>query len=461
LPNCTIVNRNTLRYLAILILSVLNFFVLIALINTQNSEIEISAQTDEATQHADTDERSELIFAESGSALQDSNESAELEVLFDDEITLTNSQSLPRSITASIKSGDTLSGIFQKYSIPPSILHKILEIETANKFLKTLRPDEKIDFSFEGNHLTEIRFSNNRLNSLVVRNDENGWTATTEVANILIEPVVITAEIQSSLYKAGIENGITDRVVMDIANIFAWDVDFALDIRTGDRFSVLVEKKIHEEQFIGYGKILAAEFINQGKRYSAVHYVDQQGQGNYYTPNGHSLRKAFLRSPIDFYRISSTFQRERFHPVLGVKRPHRGVDYAAPIGTPIKASGDGKIIFIGTQGGYGKTIILQHGRKYTTLYAHLNNFAKNIRTGSKVTQGQVIGFVGKTGVATGPHLHYEFRINDVHHDPLTVSLPMSEPLPANELAIFRNKALPLLAQLESNRLINLSANLNN
>jgi murein DD-endopeptidase MepM/ murein hydrolase activator NlpD len=204
----------------------------------------------------------------------------------------------------------------------------------------------------------------------------------------------------------------------------------------------LGDKKIRD------GRIIAAEFINKGKTHQAILYNSPKGDSNYFTPEGYSMRKAFIRSPVDFRRISSRFQRERWHPVLGKKRPHKGVDYAAASGTPIKAAGDGKISFRGRKGGYGRTIILRHGSNITTLYAHMSSYKRGLSKGSRVKQGQVIGYVGKSGLATGPHLHYEFRVNGSHRNPLTVKLPQADPLPKRYRAEFKQAAQPLLAQLQ-------------
>lgn len=235
---------------------------------------------------------------------------------------------------------------------------------------------------------------------------------------------------------------------MQLASIFGWDIDFALDIRKGDHFSLLYEQQYLDGEKLRDGRILAAEFTNQDRTYQAVLFTDPKGRGLYYAPDGSSMRKAFLRSPVDFRRISSKFQRERYHPVLGKKRPHRGVDYAAKIGTPIKAAGDGKVIFRGTKGGYGRTVIVQHGGNITTLYAHMSGYRRGVTTGTRVQQGQIIGYVGKSGLATGPHLHYEFRLNGAHRNPLTVKLPDAKPIAAEYRELFQIQSKQLLAQLK-------------
>ena len=235
---------------------------------------------------------------------------------------------------------------------------------------------------------------------------------------------------------------------MELANIFGWDIDFALDIREQDQFALIYEEKYLDDALIGEGRILAAQFTNRGEVFNAIRHSD----GSYYSPKGYSMRKAFLRSPVDFFRISSKYNPNRLHPVLKTSRPHRGVDYAAATGTPIKASGDGKVIWRGTKGGYGRTIILQHAGIYTTLYAHMSKYNSKVRKGNRVKQGQIIGYIGSSGLVTGPHLHYEFRSNGVHQDPLKVKFPNVQPLNKTQMEVFKPVANAILAQLESYRL---------
>ncbi|MEG2393296.1 MAG: peptidoglycan DD-metalloendopeptidase family protein, partial [Pseudomonas sp.] len=210
---------------------------------------------------------------------------------------------------------------------------------------------------------------------------------------------------------------------MDMASVFGYDVDFAQDIRQGDEFDVIYEQKVVNGKAVGTGPILSARFTNRGKTYTAVRYTNKQGNSSYYTADGNSMRKAFIRTPVDFARISSKFSMGRKHPILNKIRAHKGVDYAAPRGTPIKAAGDGKVLLAGRRGGYGNTVIIQHGNTYRTLYGHMQGFAKGVKTGGSVKQGQVIGYIGTTGLSTGPHLHYEFQVNGVHVDPLGQKLP--------------------------------------
>jgi murein DD-endopeptidase MepM/ murein hydrolase activator NlpD len=238
-----------------------------------------------------------------------------------------------------------------------------------------------------------------------------------------------------------------DSVTMDMAYMFQWDIDFIQDVRVGDSFTLVYEELWRDGEKLRNGNIVAAEFINQGDVYRAARYRDPSGRSDYYTPDGRSVRKAFLRAPVEFTRISSNFNPSRRHPVLNTIRAHRGVDYAAPTGTPVIASGDGKVIARGIDGGYGNAVVLQHGGNVTTLYGHLSRFGSQ-RIGSRVKQGEVIGYVGRTGLATGPHLHYEYRVGGVHKNPRTVPLPAADPVPADYKSDFEANAAPLWRQLD-------------
>lgn len=261
--------------------------------------------------------------------------------------------------------------------------------------------------------------------------------------------LMASGEIRSSLFAAADAANISDAVAMQIADVFSTDIDFHRDLRKGDRFAVVYETHYHEGLPVRSGRVLAAEFVNQGKTYQAVYFENSDGQGGYYTPDGRNIRKAFLRSPLEFSRISSGFTMARFHPVLKRWRAHKGIDYAAPTGTRVRATGDGVVEFAGMhQGGYGNLVVLRHQTKFTTWYGHLSGFAKGMRKGARVAQGDVIGFVGATGLATGPHLHYEFRISDVHQNPLRVVMPSAPPITPDQKAAFTAAAEPLAQQLQ-------------
>jgi murein DD-endopeptidase MepM/ murein hydrolase activator NlpD len=265
-----------------------------------------------------------------------------------------------------------------------------------------------------------------------------------------------SAEIRSSLFGATDAAGIPDGVATQLADIFGGDIDFHRDLRKGDRFSVAYESITHLGRMVRTGRILAAEFVNDGNTYRAVWFDGGDGRGGYYTADGKSIRKSFLRSPLEFSRITSGFSSARYHPVLKEVRAHRGIDYGAPTGTRVKATGDGTVEFAGRQGGYGNVVILRHQGHYETVYGHLSGFASGLRKGSRIGQGDVIGYVGATGVATGPHLHYEFRVDGAHRNPLTVALPAALPLAANQLAQFRDQTQAVLGRLEAIRGVNLA-----
>jgi murein DD-endopeptidase MepM/ murein hydrolase activator NlpD len=352
-------------------------------------------------------------------------------------------------IAYKIRSGDSMASIFKKHDLSANLLHRIVHSSKTAKQLTRIRPGEMLHMSFDAkNHLVSLRLVHSKIDSLEIHSSDDGFNAKEHSKQVEIRSTHLSGVIENSLYLSAKKAGLSEKLIMQLADIFGWDIDFALEIRSGDHFTVIFEEDYLEGEKLRDGAILAAEFVNQGRTYHAFRYVDDTGRADYYTPKGRSMRKAFLRAPVDFRRISSRFSRERWHPVLGKKRPHRGVDYAAKTGTPIKASGDGKIIYRGTKGGYGKTVIIQHGQTYTTLYAHLSLYNKKAKTGRRVKQGQIIGYVGKTGLATGPHLHYEFRVNGVHRNPLTVKLPAAQPIAKRYRDDFLMKIQPLLAKLE-------------
>jgi murein DD-endopeptidase MepM/ murein hydrolase activator NlpD len=362
-----------------------------------------------------------------------------------------------------VKSGDNLSIIFPKVGLSAKDVYQVMQSGDASKPLLNLKPGQQLRFGLQELDDTQPKLSKLELIYSPIETLQLAWDGEQYSANMLTRDLdtheqILSGEISSSLFEAGLSAGMSDKLIMQLAYVFGWDIDFALDLRKGDHFKVIYEEAYLDGNKYSDGDILAAEFTNQGKTFRAIRYTDKEGQSNFFTPDGDSMRKAFLRTPVDFTRISSKFNPNRKHPIFNTSRPHRGVDYAAPTGTPIKSSGDGKIIFAGTKGGYGKTVIVQHGQQYTTLYAHMSRIKPGMRNGLRVSQGQVIGYVGSTCYATGPHLHYEFRVNGVHKNPLTVSLPHAEPLKAAYLADFKQKASPLLAQLDGVTIPTLAAN---
>lgn len=351
--------------------------------------------------------------------------------------------------TIKVKAGDSLSTIFDRLGLAPQLLHTILSLGDEAETLKRIHPGDIIRLKLaEQSQLVELMYDIDPTRSLRV------WSANDGFQSTLIERPVerrvssASGVITSSLFEAAQQAGMSDTLTMQLAGIFGWDIDFALDLRDGDRFAVVYDDLYVDGERLRHGNILAAEFVNRGRTYQAVRYTDADGRSDYYTPDGKSMRKAFLRTPVEFSRISSRFSTGRYHPVLNKIRAHKGVDYAAPTGTPIKATGDGKVAFVGDKGGYGKVVILQHGSRYSTLYGHMTRFAKGLRNGSRIRQGDVIGYVGSTGLATGPHLHYEFHVDGVHRNPLTVQLPDAAPIAREYKKDFLAKSEALLAQLD-------------
>jgi len=356
--------------------------------------------------------------------------------------------------TLSVRTGDTVAKIFARLNIDPVQLHELLKIGRPIRTLHRLTPGDEMKILIVDGKLNELIYEVNKKKSLHVTREKHGFKVRTLDKSINKRIAHATAVIDSSLFMAAQKAGIPGSLTMELANIFNFDIDFMLDLKKGDSFSIIYEEYYANGEKISYGDILAAEFTNNGTVYRAVRYTDENGNTSYYTPEGHNMRKAFLRTPVDFTRISSGFGL-RMHPILNRMRNHDGVDYAAPSGTPIKAAGDGRIVFIGRKGGYGNTILIRHDSKYSTLYGHIKQFKRGLKKGSWVKQGDVIGFVGMTGLATGPHLHYEFRINGVHRNPLTVKFPESKPITMAELTNFKLNTqgyLTLLDTLDKTRL---------
>ena len=349
--------------------------------------------------------------------------------------------------TVKIKKGESLSVLFSKRKLNKE-LHAIMQLGKGVQELKSIYPGQKLHFHFAQQELIGIELETNVNRRLKISKREDEYLAEEIVRNFETRIQTASSTIENSLFLAGKRAGLSASLIMELANVFGWDIDFALDIRSGDQFSVVYEEKFLDGEKIKDGTIIAAEFVNAGKSFRAARYTDSNGNTDYYSQDGRSMRKPFLRTPVDFARISSHFNLKRKHPILNKIRAHKGVDYAASTGTPIKASGDGKVIYRGTKGGYGRTVIIRHGGTYSTLYAHMHKYAKNTQVGKRVKQGQIIGYVGSSGLSTGPHLHYEFRVNGVHRNPLTVKLPDAKPLPKSEMARFKTATIDQFAQLD-------------
>ena len=354
-----------------------------------------------------------------------------------------------QDVEHTVKSGENLSTIFSALNLSREDLHKIIHANATGKQFADVIPGQDViaTVSAEG-ELEQLTYAKNPFETLIATRQDNGFDVKLFSKKIDHQISSAKAIIHSSLFEDGVKAGLSEKIILKLADIFAWDIDFALNLRDGDELTVVYEKLTVDGEEFDTGDILSVEFVNQGKTYTAVRFADNQGHTGYYTPEGHSLRKAFLQSPMDFAKISSHFNLHRKHPILNTIRAHKGVDYAASIGTPVKTTGDGKIVYRGKKNGYGNVVEIEHGQKYSTLYAHLSGFKSSQKLGSAVKQGDVIGYVGKTGLATGPHLHYEFRIAGQHVNPVTAKLPRSIQMDKAIMAKFKAQTQPLMAQVQ-------------
>lgn len=356
-----------------------------------------------------------------------------------------------------IQRGDTVASILARLDVDdPEAVAYLLQARDVRS-LYQLVPGRTIRaVTTEDGILKSLSYLNTNGHRLQVVRTENGFSATEEVPQTEQWVLQGSGEIESSLFAATDVAGIPDLVAVQLAEIFSSDVDFHRDLRRGDRFSVVYEALAADGEFVGFGRVLAAEFVNQGNLYRAVFFRDDEGRNGYYTPDGRNMRKAFLRSPIEFSRVTSGFSRSRYHPVLKTWRAHKGIDYGAPSGTRVRATADGVVTFVGVKGGYGKTVTVRHPNGYATLYAHLSGFGESLRRGKRVVQGEVVGFVGSTGLATGPHLHYEFHVNGVHQNPMRLAMPPGPPITPERRPAFEEAARPMFARLDMLRNIDLA-----
>ena len=351
--------------------------------------------------------------------------------------------------TDEVRKDDTLGALLERLNVQNADAIAFLrQSPDASALASKLRPGRPIlaKTTADGK-LLELQYQYDWNAALEVKLDGDTYEARQIQLAQDTRTELKSAEIRSSLFAATDDAGIPDAIAMQLVQIFSSDIDFHLDLRQGDRFRVIYETGYSNGEMTTSGQVLAAEFINQGKTYSAVLYRDADGRADYFTPEGKPIHKTFLRSPLEFSRISSGFTLARFHPVLKRWRAHKGVDYAAPIGTRIKATADGTVAFAGQQGGYGNVVMLQHAGGVTTVYGHLSRFAPGLRKGQRISQGDIIGHVGMSGLASGPHLHYEFRIHGQHRDPLKVALPNTSAITVINQQAFKQQAQPLLAQL--------------
>ena len=364
-------------------------------------------------------------------------------------------------IELEIKAGDTLEELFIENNLNIGHLFQIMSSKLAEQYLKYLRPGDTIVINHTNGEINNLTRNLNLNKALFIQKDVENFNSSIIDRDIQIRKKFGYGYIKTSLFESAIENGLTEKLIMNLTDILAWDIDFVYDIRINDDFYVLFEEIWQDDKYVTDGNIIALEFNNNGRKFQAIRYTNENGVPNYFTPDGNNMSKAFIRAPLDFTRVSSNFNPNRKHPILNTIRAHRGVDYAAPKGTKIKASGDGKIIFRGIKSGYGNVIILQHGDNITTLYAHMSGFNSAFKLGDRVRQNQVIGYVGSSGLATAPHLHYEYRVNGVHKNPRTVRLPQAQPIKkeyVNDFLIQSKSIMSELLQFKESRFLPTVAN---
>ena len=328
-----------------------------------------------------------------------------------------------------VEDGENLSIIFEDFEVPLNTAYKIFRLDTQN-LLSNIKPGDKMRFNFMGGNLSSIEIMKDQINSLLI-SISNNISIKKVQKNVELITSFKSGVIESSFYQSAIDSDIPDSVIMDFAYIFGWDVDFVFDIREGDSFHVIYDTPYSEGEKVKNGDIVIAKFINNGNTYYANRFFSNNKKKEYFDADGNNMQKAFLRAPLDFAYISSHFNPNRMHPILHTIRAHNGVDYAAKRGSPVRTTGDGNISFVGRKNGCGNEIVIKHSNEYTTRYCHLERFEKNIKKGKKVSQGDTIGFVGSTGLATGPHLHYEFKVGNKHTNPIKVKLPSAEPVADN------------------------------
>lgn len=355
-----------------------------------------------------------------------------------------------------IQRGDTLAGLLTRLRVEDQDAFRFLRSAPDARPLRQMLPGRVLRArTSEDGRLLDLRYSNGGT-LLTVKSEGSGYRVTEQAVQLERRVLMKSGDIKSSLFGATDAAQLSDGVANQLAEIFSTDIDFHRDLRRGDRFMVVYELFFDAGEPVKSGRLLAAEFVNQGKTYQAIWFQHPDGQGGYYTLDGKNIKKTFLRSPLEFSRITSGFTTARFHPILQRWKAHTGVDYAAATGTGVKATADGVVEFAGRQGGYGNVVVLRHQKKYTTLYAHLSGFGRNARPGARISQGEVIGYVGSSGLATGPHLHYEFHINDVYQDPLRAAMPEALPITPEYRAAFEATTRPMWQRIGLLRSTNLA-----
>lgn len=348
-----------------------------------------------------------------------------------------------------VRRDDTLQSLLSRMNIRNRDAYDFVRSNSvASQIARSLIPGRQIEAETDADgNLINLEYQLAADQYISIKKSADSYEAEQIQRQLEVRPILKSAKITSSLFGATDAANIPDSIAIQLADIFESEINFHTDLRNGDQFNVIYEGSYHQGALLKTGEVLAAEFVNNGKTYRAIGFKDNDGKMQYFTPEGKSLHKSFLRSPLEFTRVSSGFSLARYHPVLQRVRAHKGVDMAAPTGTRVKASGDATVSFVGRKGGYGNVIVLKHQQGISTVYGHLSRFAPGLRVGKKVSQGEIIGFVGMTGVATGPHLHYEFLLNGQHRDPMKVALPKANPIDSSKRAEFELVSQQLSAQL--------------
>lgn len=370
-----------------------------------------------------------------------------------DEAGEASEQSFWQELT--VESGDSLSALFSKVGLSATDLHRVVNSSDDAKVLNRLFPGYQLSFYIpEPGQLQQLQVLTSPLEGYVFTRQDNLFEVEPIRRDADVVQVLKQGHIADSLFMAAQQADIPAGVIMNMADIFGGVIDFMLDPRNGDEFSILYEEQYLDGEYVGHGPIIGAQFINRGREHVAIRYENEQGESGFFNPEGESMRKAFLRNPLDVFRISSGFNPNRRHPILNTIRAHRGTDYAAPTGTPVRATADGTVTWAARNGSFGNLVVIEHDSRFETKYAHLNAYADSIKKGSRVRQGQIIGYVGATGSATGPHLHYEFLVDGVHKDPQTIvnQLPQAISLDETEMPRFLEQARDVMERFAGARL---------
>jgi murein DD-endopeptidase MepM/ murein hydrolase activator NlpD len=346
----------------------------------------------------------------------------------------------------------TLGSVLREMDISPQVIHQVVEAAKPINDLGRIKPGTRFSLFYanpkdDGSEVTGIKFRFSPMEMLEVHKIGDQWKAQKITEVVETRVMTFSGIVKSSLWESAAEAKMDPNLIADLAEVFAWQMDFSREVQQDDRWRLSVEQKMVKGQPVGWGSILAAEYENATQKFVGILYRVSENQSGYYSPDGQNLRRMFLKSPIRYGRISSRFSTKRFHPILQYNRPHLGVDFAAPIGTPIRAVGDGIVAEEGVRGGAGKMIRIRHNSEYATAYKHLSGFAKGVHSGGRVQQGQIIGYVGNTGLSTGPHLHFEFFQNGRYVDPLGKKFPSAEPIPQDHLAQFKTEVTTMMASL--------------